>query len=226
MKNLPAAFFVCMLAMLWPSHFPLLFAQTASAQSDPQQVSSVEKMIVVSLDNQTLIYYEGEQIIKEIKISSGRKATPTPTGEFEVLKKKPAVNYIGPGYKYPNTKWNLLFKPNTAGNYYIHGAFWHNKFGQPMSHGCVNVSYADMEPLYDWAEVGTKVIIKATADRHSKGTVVLSEGSVYYLGEQTRYLFPSEEIFYSWGHLFKNVLAANTADLEIPLGPVVNYKTD
>jgi lipoprotein-anchoring transpeptidase ErfK/SrfK len=43
--------------------------------------------------------------------------------------------------------------------YWIHGAYWHDNFGQPMSHGCVNVDYENMEPLYDWSQVGTKVII-------------------------------------------------------------------
>jgi len=88
------------------------------------------------------------------------KKMPTPVGDFTVLKKKPVVNYGGPGYSYPNTKWNLVFKPAKGFNYYIHGAYWHNDFGKPKSHGCVNVSYADMPFLYDWADVGTKVIIR------------------------------------------------------------------
>ena len=41
----------------------------------------------------------------------------------------------------------------------IFWAYWHNKFGQPMSHGCVNVGYDNMEGLYNWADAGTKVTI-------------------------------------------------------------------
>ncbi|MFH0951427.1 MAG: L,D-transpeptidase, partial [bacterium] len=44
--------------------------------------------------------------------------------------------------------------------YYIHGAYWHNNFGQPMSHGCVNVAYDNMEDLYWYAQIGTKVIVE------------------------------------------------------------------
>jgi lipoprotein-anchoring transpeptidase ErfK/SrfK len=80
---------------------------------------------------------------------------PTPTGTFQVQQKIPVKLYQGPGYYLPNTKWNLEFLPG----YYIHGAYWHNNFGHPMSHGCVNVSYQNMEALYDWAEFGTQVII-------------------------------------------------------------------
>ena len=72
----------------------------------------------------------------------------------------PSKNYGGKGfdYSYPNTKWNLHFYTGTLG-FYIHGAYWHNNFGKRMSHGCVNVSYANMERLYNWADVGTKITI-------------------------------------------------------------------
>ena len=85
---------------------------------------------------------------------------PTPTGDFEILAKVPIKNYGGSGFNfsYPDTKWNLHFTTRYW-RYYIHGAYWHDNFGQPMSHGCVNVSYENMEPLYWWAEVGTKVKI-------------------------------------------------------------------
>lgn len=118
------------------------------------------KKIGVDLQKQKLVYYLGEKKMDEFLISSGLPGTPTPKGEFEVLEKKPAVNYKGPGYNFPNTKWNLKFKKSATMNYFIHGAYWHNKFGKPMSHGCVNVAYKNMEYLYKWAEVGTKIMIK------------------------------------------------------------------
>lgn len=42
--------------------------------------------------------------------------------------------------------------------YAIHGTYWHHNFGQPMSHGCVNLTIEDAKWFYDWAEVGTTVI--------------------------------------------------------------------
>ena len=118
------------------------------------------KVIGVSLQNQTLTYSLGSYVINTIKISSGLPRTPTPPGEYSILVKKPLVTYRGFGYFYPNTKWNMMFKRGNWGNYYIHGAFWHNNFGRPMSHGCVNVSYSDMEKLYNWADESTRVIIE------------------------------------------------------------------
>lgn len=129
--------------------------------SMPPPPVNTEKAIIVSLKDQTLVYLEGDKIAGEFRISSGLPGTPTPPGEYTVLKKKPIVNYTGATYSFPVTKWNLMFKIGDGLNYYIHGAFWHHNFGHPMSHGCVNVSYGDMEGLYNWADEGTKITIIA-----------------------------------------------------------------
>ena len=82
----------------------------------------------------------------------------TPEGEFKILDKVPVKHYGGGDFDYPNTKWNLHFTTDYW-RYYIHGAYWHDNFGQQMSHGCVNVDYEHMEPLYWWTQYDTKVII-------------------------------------------------------------------
>lgn len=120
----------------------------------------LEKKIEVTLSSQELKYFLGNYELGGFKISSGVRRTPTPKGSYSIQKKLPSHLYKGVGYVYPNTRWNMLFKYQSGGNLYIHGAYWHNKFGTPMSHGCINVSYADIEPLYNWADLGTKVIIQ------------------------------------------------------------------
>ena len=120
----------------------------------------LEKRIEVSLKDQALTYFLGPYSIKAIKISSGIKKGSTPVGIFKVLQKKPLVTYKGSNYFFPNTRWNMMFAKTKLGNLYIHGAYWHNKFGQPMSHGCINVSYNDMENLYNWTDEDTKIIIQ------------------------------------------------------------------
>src|SRR3990167_1106596 len=119
------------------------------------------KRIKVNIKNQSLQYFFGNIKLDDFKISGGLPRTPTPTGKFLVIKKRPFVHYAGPGYDFPNTKWNLMFKQGKGFNYYIHGAYWHNDFGRPKSHGCVNVPhrYEYMGRLYDWADVGTEVKI-------------------------------------------------------------------
>lgn len=117
-----------------------------------------DKLITVDLATQKLEYFFAGKLLDSFLISGGLPRTPTVKGEFDVMSKIPVKRYTGPGYDLPNTKWNLLFTRRTLG-YYIHGAYWHNNFGQPMSHGCVNVAYKDMERLYNWAQVGTKITI-------------------------------------------------------------------
>lgn len=124
--------------------------------------NKLEKLIEIDLKKQQLTYWFGGKQLAQFLISGGLKYLPTPRGQFTVLAKEDLRTYGGRGYNfyYPKTKWNLLFKRGTKLNYYIHGAYWHNKFGQPMSHGCVNVSYQNMERLYWFAQLGTRVVIK------------------------------------------------------------------
>ncbi|MBF8280917.1 MAG: ErfK/YbiS/YcfS/YnhG family protein [Candidatus Magasanikbacteria bacterium] len=131
---------------------------------DPTSTSTarLEKKIVVSIKTQTLSYYLGDQKLGEFKVSTGVKGWDTPKGQFKIDRKLPVhvYGYKGGPFYYPNTKWNLRFAVVKGGGLYIHGAYWHNNFGKKMSHGCVNVSYKDMAGLYEWADVGTKVIIE------------------------------------------------------------------
>ena len=121
----------------------------------------VEKIIKINLQGQKLAYYFDKIKLEEFLISSGTRHYLTPKGNFKILAKVPSKTYGGRGYNfyYPETKWNLHFYTGSYG-YYIHGAYWHNNFGRPMSHGCINVAYKNMEKLYDWAQVGTRVEIE------------------------------------------------------------------
>lgn len=131
------------------------------AAYNPLSVDNVkiEKLIKVSLAKQQLDYYFGDKLFASFPISSGVKSMPSPVGEFKVLGKIPVKFYGGANYSYPNTKWNLHFYTKKY-RYYIHGAYWHNNFGKPMSHGCINVAYENMEALYNWAQIDTKIIIE------------------------------------------------------------------
>jgi len=120
----------------------------------------LEKLIKVNLEQQKLAYYFNNTELEEFAVSGGLASMPTPIGEFTVMDKVPSKSYGGNGFDfyYPDTRWNLHFTTDYW-KYYIHGAYWHNNFGQPMSHGCVNVRYAQMERLYNFAEIGTRVEI-------------------------------------------------------------------
>jgi LysM repeat protein len=113
------------------------------------------KWIEVNLTNQTLTAWQGDVPVMHTKISSGRSNTPTVTGRFKVLRKYKAQRMSGPGYDLPGVPWVMYF----YSGYAIHGAYWHNNFGNPMSHGCVNMRVEEAEMLYDWASAGTEVYV-------------------------------------------------------------------
>lgn len=115
---------------------------------------SLPRHVEVDLDKQQLYYFLNNVKLGSMPVSSGKLATPTPVGEFSIMRKVPVVHYRGPDYDLPNTKWNLEFKKT----YYLHGAYWHNQFGKrPMSHGCVNIAYKDADMLYAFMDVGDAV---------------------------------------------------------------------
>ena len=59
----------------------------------------------------------------------------------------------GPGYYLPGVPYTMYFYKGYA----LHGTYWHDNFGTPMSHGCVNLETNDAEWLYEFASVGTLV---------------------------------------------------------------------
>ena len=122
------------------------------------------KRIVVDRSEQVLYAYENDILFMKEKVSTGLELTPTPRGVFTIFKKSPSRYMQGPipgisdhYYDLPGVPWNLYFTEQGA---VIHGAYWHNNFGQPWSNGCVNVSIEDAEKLYKWADVGTEVMVR------------------------------------------------------------------
>lgn len=127
--------------------------------------ATTTKKIVISRSEQKLYAYEEDQLFLEINISTGLELTPTPRGTFTIFKKTPSRYMQGPvpglpdnqTYDLPGVPWNLYF---THGGAVIHGAYWHNSFGTPYSHGCVNLSPEEARILYIWADLGTQVVVK------------------------------------------------------------------
>lgn len=130
---------------------------TPSSESLASQLGLVlgantdDRWIEVDLSDQKLFAHEGERIVYEFLISSGKWA-PTPTGEFRIWTKLKYTKMEG-GKKENNTYYYLSNVPYTQyfyKGYGIHGAYWHNNFGHPMSHGCINMAIPDAEKLFYW----------------------------------------------------------------------------
>jgi hypothetical protein len=117
--------------------------------------SSVYKFITVDLTQQTLYRYQDGKLLNTFLISSGKSKTPTRVGEFSIFRKRDRVWMSGLNYSLPNVPWVASYD----GAYTIHGTYWHNNFGHPMSHGCINMRTSEAKVVYDWSEIGTPVII-------------------------------------------------------------------
>lgn len=108
----------------------------------------------INLSEQTLYAFDGCTLLNQFLVSTG-KTGPTPTGEFHVYGKSRVTRMDGPGYDLPGVEWVSWF----SGDYSIHGTYWHNNFGHPMSHGCVNASNANAQWVYERDDIGTPVYI-------------------------------------------------------------------
>ncbi|MHB0877054.1 MAG: L,D-transpeptidase [Anaerolineae bacterium] len=119
----------------------------------PQPTVTNGKQIVVVLSAQRVYAFENGQLINEFLVSTGLPYTPTVQGDFAIYLQIPSQWMSGPGYSLPNVQWVSYFQ----GDYSFHGTWWHNNFGHPMSHGCVNMRNEDAQWLYEWAPLGTAV---------------------------------------------------------------------
>jgi len=120
-----------------------------------EAVGNGDRWIDVDLTNQMVYAYEGDVIVNSFLVSTGTWLTPTVTGEYKIYVKYRSAPMTGPGYYLPNVPYIMYFYKS----YGLHGTYWHNNFGTPMSHGCVNLRTDDAAWLFDWASVGTVVSV-------------------------------------------------------------------
>jgi hypothetical protein len=125
-------------------------------------VPFMQKRIEVEIGKQTLTCYENEKIVLQTEISSGVPSnysgagipTATPKGDFNVQVKMPS-KHMGDGnltsdlraYELVGVPWNCFF---TEQGHAFHGAYWHDNFGVPMSHGCINMRIPEAKWLFLW----------------------------------------------------------------------------
>jgi lipoprotein-anchoring transpeptidase ErfK/SrfK len=127
---------------------------TAAWVDDLRQ--SNQRWIEVSLSERVLTAWEGDTPVRLFTVATGRADEPTLPGVFQIEYKLERAWMQGDGYDIPNVPYTMYY----SGNYAIHGAYWHSEFGSAISNGCVNLPVAQAAWLYDWADIGTTVVIK------------------------------------------------------------------
>jgi lipoprotein-anchoring transpeptidase ErfK/SrfK len=137
------------------------------------------KLIEVRLDEQLLLAYENNQLVFATRTSTGGKRLSgtytTPVGDFITYHKRPTRHMANGdiasnGFDLPGVPWVLYV---TESGISFHGTYWHNDYGRPRSHGCINLTPQAAKWLYRWTSptvapdkyliygyVGTKVEIR------------------------------------------------------------------
>jgi lipoprotein-anchoring transpeptidase ErfK/SrfK len=161
------------------SHFRFIQAEELAPLSS--DIPADKKRIEVSLTDQTLTAYEGDTVVLNAKISSGVDTessngvpTKTPRGNFNIEIKMPS-KHMGDGritndpeaYEFPGVPWTSFFVWNVGVAF--HGTYWHDSFGIPMSHGCINMKNEEAKWIYRWS---TPVIDTGEWDKNGMGTRV------------------------------------------------------
>ncbi len=136
-----------------PTATPTQPPPTQAPVKPPRSVEGDERWIDVDLSEQRVYAYQGDQLVNSFLVSTGLWNTPTVQGRYRIYVKYRAQTMSGPGYYLPNVPFVMYFYKD----YSFHGTYWHNNFGSPMSHGCVNMRTNEAKWLYNWASLGTLV---------------------------------------------------------------------
>lgn len=161
-------------------------ATTAGSEAEVQVLGSTDepKRIEVDLTHQRVYAFEGDTLVYDFLISSGKWGR-TPTGSFRIWGKFRYTKMEGGSrerhtyYYLPNVPYVMFFSNDeiaASRGFSLHGTYWHENFGTPMSHGCINMRTEEAALLYHWAtpDIGEAKSGRATID--NPGTQVLIYG--------------------------------------------------
>ena len=135
------------------------------------KTASGSKAMYIFLGRQTAFLTQSGMVLKTYKISTGKPSTPTPRGEFLIHRKQElrissqAVPYRMPRYMSftKNGAYGLHALPY-LGRIKEQSPYWQealDHIGIPVSHGCIRFLPDEVEEIYEWAEVGTTVVIQS-----------------------------------------------------------------
>jgi len=148
----------------------LLVAIAQAAAQDKSSVGAAaphNRRIIISVPHRKLALVEGEQVLQVYPVAVGARVSPSPTGEFRVVRRLSNPTYFHPGIVIPpgknnplGTRWIGLDRRG----YGIHGTNQPRSIGKAASHGCIRMTKADLEQLFEEVRVGDVVEIHAHAD--------------------------------------------------------------
>jgi len=150
------------------------FRRITEEELSPISPQVEDKKIIIDLAKQKMSAFENGRVVMSARISTGTFEGDTPLGEFRVERKTPSRHMAltesrGNGFDLPGVPWCCFISWTGVA---LHGTYWHNDYGQPRSHGCINLSPEASKWVYRWtlphapaskdyveSNQGTKVIV-------------------------------------------------------------------
>ncbi len=118
------------------------------------QVPGHEKHIEILLERQLLLAFEWDTLVYAARVATGRRGFESPPGTFQTFHKRPTYHMFGGADEFsvfdlPGVPWDTYITDNGVA---IHGTYWHNDFGTPHSHGCINMAPTDARWVFRWTQ--------------------------------------------------------------------------
>lgn len=155
---------------------PIPQQNNSNVLGETNSIDPGNKRIEINLSNQHFYAFEGDKLIYEFLISSGKWGR-TPNGDFKIWTKIRSAKMsggskaLGDYYYLPNVPYIMYFYnssyPRQSG-FSLHGTYWHHNFGYPMSHGCINMKTEDAQTIFSWATINTPIRIYGKFDYSKK----------------------------------------------------------
>ena len=134
----------------------------------PEFAKATVRWVLVSIPDRKLALFENGKVVRIYRVAVGKISTPSPTGEFKIVRRvsDPAYYHkgqvIGAGNGNPvGTRWMGL----SVKGYGIHGTNQPNSIGKAASKGCIRMGKQDVEELFALVDVGDDVQIRAQRDQ-------------------------------------------------------------
>ncbi|MDM8528829.1 L,D-transpeptidase family protein [Anaerolineales bacterium HSG24] len=129
-----------------PNNGPILFEPVEASLLAHQPEWPEQKWIEIDLVAQRVTAWEGNVPVMSFVSSTGKSETPTISGKFRIYWKLKKAVMMGDDYYLPDVPYTMYFYDD----YGIHGTYWHDNFGIPVSHGCVNLQTENAKELFEW----------------------------------------------------------------------------
>jgi lipoprotein-anchoring transpeptidase ErfK/SrfK len=158
-----SAFLVMLVTVLFSSSTPInaasktrqTFVNQERITGQDTQEKSPRRWIQIDLSEQNLKAWEGKKLVYLMRVSTGKRTKATRTGKYFIQSKLRSTRMRGTDYNIADVPYTMYY----SGSYAIHGAYWHNRFGTPVSRGCVNLPVQNARKLYNWSKLGTLVVV-------------------------------------------------------------------